>query len=85
MTGLDARFETSKYFLPIWRQKFKMVEKVQNIKKYGYNSKTIKQNVLFNSCVKSISIELKIKFKKSLENIIFCNNMAAKIQNGRKD
>ena len=49
MTGLDAGFETSKYFLPIRRHKFKMAEKVQNIKINGYNSKTIKHNVMFNS------------------------------------
>ena len=49
MTDLDAGLETSEYFSPIWRQKFKMAEKVQNIKKNGYNSKTIEHNVLFNS------------------------------------
>ena len=49
MTDLDTRFETSKYFSPIRRQKFKMAEKVQNIKKNGYNSKTIKHYVIFNS------------------------------------
>ena len=49
MTGLDTWFKTSKYFSPIRRQKFKMAEKVQNIKKNGYNSKTIQHNVMFNS------------------------------------
>ena len=49
MTGLDTGFKTSEYFLPIWRQKFKMAEKVQNIKKNGYNSKTIEYNLMFNS------------------------------------
>ena len=49
MTGLGTGFETNKYILPIWRQKFEMAEKVQNIKKNGYNSKTIKHNLMFNS------------------------------------
>ena len=49
MTSLDTRFETSKYVLPIWRQKFQMAEKIQNIKNNGFNSKTIKQNVMFDS------------------------------------
>ena len=49
MTRLDTKFETSKYFVPIWLPKFKVAERVQNIKKSCYNSKTIKQNVLFNS------------------------------------
>ena len=49
MTDLDTGLETSEYFLPIWRQKFKMAEKVQNIMINGYNSKTIKHYVMFNS------------------------------------
>ena len=49
MTRLDTRFETSEYFVPIWLQKFKMAEQVHNIKKNGYNLKTSKHNVMFNS------------------------------------
>ena len=49
MTRLDTRFETSNNSVPIWLQKFKMAEKVQNIKKNGYNLKTSKHNVMFNS------------------------------------
>ena len=49
MTGLEIKFETSKYYVPIWLPKFKMAEKVQNIKKNGYNSKTIEQHVMVNS------------------------------------
>ena len=53
MTGLDTEFETIEYFPPIWRQKFKMADKVQNIKNNSYNSKTIKHNVMFISLCES--------------------------------
>ena len=49
MTGLNTGLKTNEYLLPIWRQKFKMAEKVQNIKINGYNSKTIEHNVMCNS------------------------------------
>ena len=58
-----------------------MAEKVRNIKKSGYNSETIKQNVLFNSLCERYFDYAEINFEK---NHILNQCSCKKVQNGRK-
>ena len=82
MTGLATKFETSEYFVPIWLPKFKMAEKVQNITKNCYSSKTIEQNLICNSLLERYYVWTENKLRKKF---LLGDKMVAKIQYGRKD